>query len=123
MDDTEARRLLEAERERLLALLDDETAAVREQQGERDAGRADEAKQILDRELQRSEQRRVRDELAEVDAAFARLEEGTYGVSDVSGQPIPDERLRAVPYARRTAEEQQQADRQARTRRPANPDL
>ena len=34
------------------------------------------------------------------------MEEGTYGVSVESGEPIPDGRLEAIPWAERTAEEQ-----------------
>jgi DnaK suppressor protein len=39
--------------------------------------------------------------------AEARLEAGTYGLSTESGEPIPDERLEAVPTAELTVEEQQ----------------
>src|SRR5215208_7170328 len=38
--------------------------------------------------------------------AEARLEEGTYGVSVVSGDPIPDERLEAIPWADRNVDEE-----------------
>jgi DnaK suppressor protein len=38
--------------------------------------------------------------LEEVDAALGRFAEGTYGVSETSGRPIPFERLRAVPWTR-----------------------
>jgi len=37
--------------------------------------------------------------LARVDRALAKIEEGTYGVSDLSGLPIPRDRLEAVPEA------------------------
>jgi DnaK suppressor protein len=36
----------------------------------------------------------------------ARVDECTYGRSVESGEPIPDERLDAIPTAERTAEEQ-----------------
>jgi DnaK suppressor protein len=45
--------------------------------------------------------------LAEVDRALAKIEAGTYGVSELSGRPIQIERLRAVPWARLTAEEEE----------------
>ena len=35
--------------------------------------------------------------LERVDRALKKIEEGTYGVSDQSGEPIPRERLEAVP--------------------------
>jgi DnaK suppressor protein len=34
-----------------------------------------------------------------IERALAKIDEGTYGVSDVSGKPIPMDRLRAVPEA------------------------
>ena len=39
--------------------------------------------------------------LEEVDAALARLAEGRYGTCETCGIPIPSERLRALPEARR----------------------
>lgn len=44
---------------------------------------------------------RARADLEEVDAAFARLDAGTYGICEVCGRPIPGERLEARPTARR----------------------
>lgn len=37
--------------------------------------------------------------LADVDRAIAKLDEGTYGICDSCGEPIPAERLEAVPSA------------------------
>jgi DnaK suppressor protein len=48
----------------------------------------------------------LREELAAVERAEARLAAGTYGISIESGQPIPDGRLEAIPTAERTAEEE-----------------
>ena len=48
----------------------------------------------------------LREELAAVERAEARLAAGTYGVSIESGKPIPDERLEALPTAERTVEEE-----------------
>jgi DnaK suppressor protein len=47
-----------------------------------------------------------RDQLAAVERAEARIAAGTYGRSVVSGDPIPDERLEALPTAERTIEEE-----------------
>jgi RNA polymerase-binding transcription factor DksA len=44
---------------------------------------------------------RARADLAEVDAAVARLAAGTYGICEVCGRSIPGERLEARPAARR----------------------
>jgi DnaK suppressor protein len=48
----------------------------------------------------------LREELSAVERAEARLAAGTYGLSVESGEPIPDERLEAIPTAERTAEEE-----------------
>ncbi len=49
--------------------------------------------------------------LAEIDRALAKMADGTYGVSEVSGRPIPIERLRAVPWARLAADEEEERER------------
>lgn len=36
----------------------------------------------------------------EIDAAFKRMEDGTYGICEKTGKDIPYERLKAVPYTR-----------------------
>ena len=43
--------------------------------------------------------------LGEVEQALARIDRGTFGVSEVTGQPIPFARLRAVPWTRRDVDE------------------
>ena len=52
----------------------------------------------------------LRDDLSHtldaIERAEARLEEGTYGVSVLSGDPIPDERLEAIPWADRKVDEE-----------------
>ena len=48
----------------------------------------------------------LREQLAAVERAEARLEAGTYGLSIESGEPIPDERLEVVPTAERTVAEE-----------------
>lgn len=42
----------------------------------------------------------LRDQLADVDAALGRLEDGTYGTCEVCGQPISAARLEAMPSTR-----------------------
>ncbi len=44
--------------------------------------------------------------LEAIERAEQRLEEGTYGKSVVSGDPIPDERLEALPWADRLVDEE-----------------
>jgi RNA polymerase-binding transcription factor DksA len=40
--------------------------------------------------------------LDEIDAALKRIDEGTYGACEISGEPIEFERLQALPWARTT---------------------
>ena len=60
---------------------------------------------------------RVRDavRLARVDRALQKIVDGTYGLSDISGQPIPRERLEAVPEAIDTLSEEQRRERDGTT--------
>jgi DnaK suppressor protein len=44
-------------------------------------------------------------ELAQVERALARIVAGTYGISEVSGQPIPIERLNVLPSATTVVDE------------------
>jgi DnaK suppressor protein len=48
----------------------------------------------------------LRRNLEAIERAEQRLEEGTYGKSVISGEPIPDERLEALPWADRLVEEE-----------------
>lgn len=49
----------------------------------------------------------LRRELGSLERAEGRLEDGTYGLSVESGDPIPDERLEALPTAERTVDEEE----------------
>ena len=50
------------------------------------------------------------DTLIEVDAAIERIELGTYGTCELTGKPIPAERLTAIPWTRYTVEAQALAE-------------
>jgi RNA polymerase-binding transcription factor len=104
MDSARARELLAAERkriERALARLRHEDSGEPSQSDP--AGLASDTYQD---ELDEGLAEQLHDELAAVERAEARLVEGTYGLSVVSGKPIPDERLEAFPTAERTVEEE-----------------
>ena len=49
--------------------------------------------------------------LARVERALKKIDEGTYGYSDLSGQRIPDDRLEAMPDATTTLAEQKARER------------
>ncbi len=53
----------------------------------------------------------LNEQLAALERAEARLKAGTYGLSVLSGEPIPDGRLEARPTAELTVEEQQARER------------
>jgi RNA polymerase-binding transcription factor DksA len=53
-------------------------------------------------------------ELADVEHALQRLEEGTYGSCEACGRPIGDERLEALPAARFCLDDQTVAEREVR---------
>jgi DnaK suppressor protein len=108
MDPERARELLARERERLergLARLRHEDTG--EPADEEDP--ANLASDLYQEELDEGLADDLREELAAVERAEARLAAGTYGLSVESGTPIPDERLEALPTAERTAEEEARA--------------
>jgi DnaK suppressor protein len=77
---------------------------------EHDSG--DMSRDIFDREIDATIVEQVEHRLEIVERALQKIEEGTYGLSDVSGEPIPRGRLEAVPEAIRTVEEQQRFERE-----------
>jgi DnaK suppressor protein len=109
MDDARARELLSRERERIERSLADLEAPNEDRDEPRDAG--DDANELFDDELGEGVAERLREELAAIEWAEQRLAEGKYGLSIESGEPIPDGRLEAVPWAERTAEEQGRYER------------
>jgi len=60
---------------------------------------ADEATNLFDRERDRAAIDNMERILGKVNRALEKMEEGTYGQSDIDGTPIPLERLEALPYA------------------------
>lgn len=51
------------------------------------------------------------DVLRQIDRALEKIEEGTYGVCDVTGDPIPHKRLEAIPYATMTRDAQEKYEK------------
>jgi DnaK suppressor protein len=105
MDPDRARELLAAERERIERAL----AGLRHEDTGEPADEEDPANQGADLyqdELDEGLSDALERELDAVARAEERLAAGTYGISVESGEPIPDERLEAVPTAERTADEE-----------------
>ena len=108
MDPDRARQLLALERERIeqgIADLDPEASP------EQDESVEDGSQDLYQQEFDAGRARDLRDQLAAVERAEARLDDGTYGRSVDSGEPIPDARLEALPTAELTVEEQDRAGR------------
>lgn len=49
--------------------------------------------------------------LRQIDRALEKIEDGSYGVCDVSGEEIPRARLLAIPYANVTVKVQEQMEK------------
>jgi RNA polymerase-binding transcription factor DksA len=124
MDERRARERLARERDRV----EQERAALRDGLAEReteaigdiadyDQHQPDRATETYERERDEGRLLELEDRRQAIDRALRRLDEGTYGVSAVTGLPIPDERLDAIPWAERTTEEEARA-MQPQTPRP-----
>lgn len=105
MDPDRARELLERERARV-----EEALAALEGEGPLEGDERLEPGDVDSEDLYQDEFNagRIQDlrrELAAVQRAEERLAAGTYGLSVVSGKPIPDGRLEARPTAETTVEE------------------
>jgi len=80
----------------------------------------DRAKEELDRTIEIRTRERYRKLLAKIDAALIRIEDGTYGYCEETGEPIGLRRLEARPIATLSLEAQQrheQAEQQSRLRK------
>jgi DnaK suppressor protein len=119
------RDFIENQRQRLIDLRDelggvrdglDEDQRELEGQGddfeETDSG--DMSQSIFDREMDASVGEQIERRLGEIERALEKMEEGTYGVCDDTGEEIPKGRLEAVPEAVRTVEAQQRFERERR---------
>jgi DnaK suppressor protein len=109
MDAERARALLARERARVERTLADLAPSDRDEDPD-PFDQGDVAPDLLDAELGSGLAERLRDELAAINRAEARVADGAYGISVESGEPIPDARLEAIPWAERTTEEQARYD-------------
>jgi DnaK suppressor protein len=105
MDPERARELLQAERERIERALK-RLGRVDDGEPADEFDPANLAADLYQDELDEGREDDLREQLAAVERAEARLADGTYGLSIESGEPIPDERLETLPTAERTAAEE-----------------
>ena len=114
IDIDQARERLRIERERIEnALADLERVIESEKQDivEVETAPEDDGELIQDEAVDTALAAQLRAELEALERAEERLEEGNYGLSVESGEPIAPERLEAIPWAERTADEQEQYER------------
>ena len=69
---------------------------------------------IFNREMDATVEQQVERRLGEIGRALEKIEEGTYGICDDTGERIPKGRLEAVPEAIRTVEAQERFERERR---------
>jgi DnaK suppressor protein len=91
---------------------DEQERAENEGATQLDSG--DMSQEMFTREMDATIGEQVERRLKDVDRALQKIDEGTYGLSDVNGEPIPKGRLEAMPEAIRTVEEQQRFERERR---------
>lgn len=113
MDEAVARERLLTERSEVTQLLQSTESAERQ---DREAGTdtgdmVDSAQPLTALGMDEAIAGGLRDRLDAIGRALKRLDEGTYGRSVLSGEPIPDARLEADPAAELTVEEARTANR------------
>lgn len=118
IDTAEFRTLLEVERDRLHSAIGylhpEHVGTMEDEVGDLgghgvDTHLADTASATYDRELDHGLEETAQGTLARIDAAFRRLDKGTYGTCELCGGPIGEERLRAQPWAALCIDDQRRA--------------
>jgi DnaK suppressor protein len=119
------KEFVEKQRERLEELRAELTGVVRgleedqrsqaedeEDFTEHDSG--DMSQSLFDREMDATLEQTIENRLQYVERALQKIEEGTYGICDDTGEPIPRGRLEAMPEAIYTVEAQQRREGERR---------
>ena len=99
----ELRSRLEEERKRLTTELDQLLASAHPSDERREGSpfgkREEEATETSELEKRLAMEKSTRDQMAAVEHALEKFEQGTYGLCDKCGKPIAPERLDALPQA------------------------
>lgn len=97
------RSRLQGEQKRLLEELEQLQASAYPIDERRDGSpfgkREEEATESFELEKRLALEKRIRDQLIEIEHALAKFDDGTYGSCDSCGQPIDPARLEALPQA------------------------
>ncbi|HEX2737708.1 MAG TPA: hypothetical protein VHP57_06190 [Acidimicrobiia bacterium] len=111
MDNDDAKERLIREKERVEGLVQELRVEFGTSENEQlselsayDQHPADTATETFEREKDLSILESLEAELAELEAALHRIDEGTYGIDEKTGEPIDPERLEALPTARTNIE-------------------
>ena len=125
MDAEQARTRLTEEQERLEALrqgFDDLNAESQDggmaELSSLDQHQADVGTETFEREKDLALLENIEAELADVEHAIRRLDDGTYGTCEACGKPIGDDRLEAMPATRYCLADQAAAENELRTAAP-----
>jgi len=110
MDSEHARELLARERQRIERTLEG-PGESEDERSDPDENSGDAGAELFETGREEGIAEHLKQELEALERAEKRLEEGTYGLSIESGEPIPDGRLELIPWAERTAEEQERWER------------
>ncbi|QFU15973.1 RNA polymerase-binding protein DksA [Microvirga thermotolerans] len=94
-----------------------ETLAALQSENENHPDLADRASSETDRAIELRARDRQRKLIAKIDAALARIEDGTYGYCEETGDPISLKRLEARPIATLSLEAQERHERNERVYR------
>jgi RNA polymerase-binding transcription factor DksA len=101
-------------REGVLKRIHDLAEEAREENPTYSLHMADAATDAIDRDVFLGLASFEQESLYEIDAALERIEEGTYGTCELTGQPIPMVRLEAIPWARFSLEVQKSLEGSSR---------
>jgi len=112
-------KLLVELREHLTGQIDQHSEDTLKRSSKDDAGdlssygqhMADAGTDTFDRDFALSLVSSEQEALSEIEAAIKRITDGSYGICEVSGQPIAKARLLAVPFTRYSAEAQKEIER------------
>ena len=95
----------------------EETLESLQEGGLQEPDLADRASAEMERALELRTRDRARKLIAKIDAAIGRIEDGSYGYCEETGEPITLNRLEARPIATLSVEAQERHERMERTHR------
>ncbi len=104
----------------LLARINDHSQKAFRKEGKEETGdvsaysqhTADIDNEAFDRDFAISRLSAEQEELSEINIAIERMKKGTYGICEITGKPIPAERLNKVPFTRYSLQGKIEAEKQ-----------